>query len=67
MHIHQLLPVLMLLTTASAHGDHGESHLNAEGIDDRNYMQRHVSLASLERCSSSGGSTPVHYDVEREG
>lgn len=47
MYFHSLTPIIPLLAalapTTSAHGSHAPPVLNAEGIDDRNYMQKHVS------------------------
>lgn len=47
MYFHSLTPIIPLLATLaptiSAHGSHAPPVLNAEGIDDRNYMQKHVS------------------------
>jgi hypothetical protein len=43
----QIIPLLAALApTTSAHGSHAPPVLNAEGIDDRNYMQKHVSIPS---------------------
>jgi hypothetical protein len=48
MYLHSLTPIIPLLAalapTTSAHGSHAPPVLNAEGIDDRNYMQKHVSI-----------------------
>ncbi|KAH8090260.1 hypothetical protein HD553DRAFT_346791 [Filobasidium floriforme] len=46
MYFHSLTPIVPLLAalapTTSAHGSHAPPILNAEGIDDRNYMQKHA-------------------------
>jgi hypothetical protein len=55
MYFHSLTSIIPLLAalapTTSAHGSHAPPVLNAEGIDDRNYMQKHVSIPFV--CPSS--------------